>query len=375
MWIAKRREERRLPATPLEPVFVVHDDFTLRWAHVVPTVQSGLMRSTAYGGAPLTGVLRSQPEDFRVIEQLGYDADEEGEHVLLRLRKRGITTGKAVDILANFAGVPAKVVGFAGMKDRHAVAEQSVSVQLAGRAEPNWDALNRDDLQVLAHARHRRKLKRGALDGNAFIIILRDVQGDRDAADLVLQQMQNRGVPNYFGAQRFGRHGDNVEQARAMFAGRRVRRQQRSILLSAARSHIFNAILDVRVRDQSWNQAIDGELYSLAGSRSWFGPEPGSDALRRRVAEGDIHPSGALWGDGPSPAGGASARLENAIADDHAELAAGLADARMTQDRRALRLLPQKLTWTWLDEHKLELRFGLPAGCYATSVIRECAAV
>lgn len=325
----------------------------------------------AHGRPPLSAELRSQPEDFRVIETLGYGADGDGEHVLLRIRKRGLTTGQAADALARFAGVKSRAVGYAGMKDRHAVTEQAVSVQLPGREEPDWAALGRDDLVVIDHARHRRKLKRGALQGNRFVITLRAVAGDRERAEQVLARICTQGVPNYFGAQRFGRAGDNVAQALAMFAGRRVRRNQRGILLSAARSHIFNVVLDARVRADNWNKGLDGELYSLAGSRSWFGPESDSDALRRRVTDADIHPSGPLWGDGPTPAGGEAGRLENAIAEDNPELCQGLAAARMQHDRRALRLLPQGLAWSWPDSNSLELCFGLSPGGYATTVIRE----
>lgn len=345
------------------------------WAHDRPTRTRYPMLSTAHGGAPLTAVLRARPEDFQVVERLGYGAQGQGEHVLLRIRKCGITTGRAVEILAQFAGVRPVAVGFAGMKDRHAVTEQSISVQLPGRTEPDWAALDRDDLQVLEHARHHRKLRRGALAGNAFVIVLRDVQGGRAAAEQVLERMRAQGVPNYFGAQRFGRCGGNVEQALAMFAGKRVPRRQRGILLSAARSHVFNAVLDARVRGKNWNRALAGELYCLAGSRSWFGPEPDSDALAQRLSTGDIHPSGPLWGDGPSPAAGDAGRLEAAIAEQNGALCAGLSAARMDQDRRALRMIPEELAWCWLDDHALELRFGLAAGSYATSVIREIALV
>lgn len=325
----------------------------------------------AHGGPPLTGVLRDRAEDFQVVENLGYTADGEGEHVLLHIRKCGLTTGQAADVLARHAGVKPNVVGYAGMKDRHAVTEQAISIQLPGLEAPDWAALARDDLEVLDHAPHRRKLKRGSLDGNHFVITLREIQGDRDRAEHVLNEIATAGVPNYFGEQRFGRRGDNVEQALAMFAGGRVPRKQRGILLSAARSYIFNSVLDARVQAGDWNQGIDGELYCLAGSRSWFGPEPDSEQLRQRVTEGDIHPSGPLWGEGDTPAAEEAARLENAIAGQQSELCAGLADARMDHDRRPLRLLPQGLGWSWLNEDSLELRFELPAGAYATTVLRE----
>lgn len=325
----------------------------------------------AHGGPPLRGVLRASPEDFVVEEILGYDADGAGEHVLLWVEKRGANTDWVARELARFAGVPPLAVGYAGLKDRHAVTRQTFSVQLAGRAEPDWSAFPHAEVRVLAATRHARKLKRGALRGNRFVLTLRALRGDRAAAEERLRQIAARGVPNYFGEQRFGRGGGNVEQARAMFAGRRVDRDKRGLLLSAARAHLFNELLALRVEQAAWDSPLDGEIWALAGSRSWFGPEAFDDALAARLAQGDIHPSGPLWGQGESPARGAAAALENAVVAAHPELAAGLVAARLEQERRALRLLPKDLRWSWPQEDVLELAFGLPAGAYATVIVRE----
>ena len=264
-------------------------------------------------------------------------------------------------------------MGYAGLKDRHALTRQAFSVQLAGRPDPEWSAFPHPEVRVLAATRHARKLKRGALRGNRFVLTLRELQGDRDAFEAVLATMAARGVPNYFGEQRFGRGGGNVEQARAMFAGRRVDRDKRALLLSAARSHIFNEVLAVRVEREAWNRPLDGEIWSLAGSRSWFGPEPFDDRLAARLAQGDIHPSGPLWGRGETPAQGEAGVIERAVAEANADLARGLVDARMDQERRPLRLLPEDLRWRWLAGDALELAFALPAGAYATVLVRELA--
>jgi tRNA pseudouridine13 synthase len=327
----------------------------------------------AHGMPPLAAQLRSTPEDFLVEEILGYEADGEGEHALLWVEKRGANTDWVARELARFAGVPPVAVGYAGLKDRHAVTRQAFSVQLAGKADPDWSAFPHADVKVLAAARHKRKLKRGALRGNRFVLVLRQVEGDRARAEEVLGRIAARGVPNYFGEQRFGRGGGNVEQARAMFAGRRVDRDKRAFLLSAARSHIFNEVLAGRVEREAWDTPLDGEIWSLAGTRSWFGPEPFDATLADRLARGDIHPSGPLWGQGETPARDAAGELENAVAAANADLAEGLAAARMDQERRALRLIPQALRWRWLDADALELAFELPAGAYATVVVRELA--
>lgn len=330
---------------------------------------------TAYGQPPLSARLRVAPEDFVVEEILGYDADGEGEHALLWVEKRGANTDWVARELARYAGVPPLNVGYAGLKDRHAVTRQTFSVGLAGKPEPDWSAFPSTEAKVLMATRHRRKLKRGALRGNRFVLVLRDVEGDRAAAEQVLAQIAQRGVPNYFGEQRFGREGGNVAQARAMFAGRRVDRDKRAFLLSAARSEIFNHLLAARVERGAWDSPLDGEIWSLAGSRSWFGPEPFNDVLAERVAKGDIHPSGPLWGDGETPAQGDAGSLEREIAAANEDLAKGLASARMEQERRPLRLMPQGLRWRWLESDALELSFELPAGAYATVVVRELAQI
>jgi tRNA pseudouridine13 synthase len=323
---------------------------------------------------PLAARLRSTPEDFVVEEILGYDADGSGEHALLWVEKRGANTDWLARELAKFAGVPPLAVGYAGLKDRHAITRQAFTVQLAGKPDPDWSAFPHDNVKVLAATRHGRKLKRGALRGNRFVLTLREVQGERERAEQVLTAIATRGIPNYFGEQRFGREGGNLDQARAMFAGRRVDRDKRGFLLSAARSQIFNSVLAARVERGVWDTPLDGEIWSLAGSRSWFGPELYSDVLAERLASGDIHPSGPLWGQGEPPATGEAGALERDIAAAHEDLAQGIAAARMDQERRPLRLLPKDLHWRWAAEDVLELSFELPAGAYATVVAREVTA-
>lgn len=328
----------------------------------------------AFGTPPLKGRLRSTPDDFFVEEVSGYEADGTGEHAFLVVEKRGANTEWVARELAKFAGVQAMNVGYAGMKDRHAVTRQVFTVHLPGKADPDWSAFPAEGVTILSSARHSRKIKRGALRGNRFVLVLREVEGDRDEAEGRLAAIAARGVPNYFGEQRFGLGGNNVAQAKAMFAGRRVDRDKRSILLSAARSHIFNGVLAERVAVGQWDSPMDGEIWSLEGSRSWFGPEAFDATLAERLARFDIHPSGPLWGSGDTPAGRAAGELERAVAARDEDLAKGLAGARMDQERRALRLRPRDLAWRWLDDGSLEVAFGLPAGAYATTVLREVAA-
>lgn len=326
----------------------------------------------AHGGPPLRARLKAEPEDFVVVEELGFAADGDGDHRLLSVRKRGANTEWVARELARFAGCAARDVGYAGLKDRHAVTTQAFSLPMAGRADPDWSTFPHPEIEILSATPHRRKLKRGALSGNRFVLRLRDAHGDREALAARLAAIAADGVPNYFGEQRFGLGGANVERAERMFGGARVDRDTRAILLSAARSQLFNAVLAQRVSHGSWNRALPGEIWCLAGSRSWFGPEPLSPELSERLARHDIHPSGMLWGKGELPTRDAARELEQAVADDAPLIAEGLSAAGLEQDRRPLRLIPQQLQWRWEDS-ALILEFGLPPGAYATVVVREIA--
>jgi len=334
-------------------------------------------RVPAHGAPVLRARLRETPEDFRVEELDGFEASGSGEHLLLTVEMRGMNTAFAASHIARWAGVGEVAVGYAGLKDRHAVTRQRFSVHLPGRPMPALEGLGiegeNEYLRLLDHTRHARKIPRGALAGNRFVLVLRGVEGDRPAIEERLLTVLDRGVPNYFGAQRFGRGGGNVREALAMFSGRRVRREQRSVLLSAARSQLFNRVLAGRVEAGCWDRPLEGEAWILDGSRSVFGPEPFDDTLAARLAAFDIHPSAPLWGRGELRSGGAARDLEMSLLEGEESplLRDGLERAGLKQERRALRLRPADLEWSWLAGDVLELRFALPPGTYATSVLAE----
>ena len=327
----------------------------------------------AFGAPVLTAQYRCMPEDFFVEELAGFDPSGEGEHLLLTVEKRGMNTAFAAKRIAAWAGIAEMGVGYAGLKDRHAVTRQRFSVHLPRKVAPDLAGLVSDDLKVIEASWHSRKLPRGALAGNRFELVLRDVAGDRTAIEARLGDIAAHGLPNWFGEQRFGRDGGNVAAALAMFAGRRVRRDQRSLLLSVARSELFNRVLAARLADGSWNRGLEGEVWMLAGSRSVFGPEPWSGTLAQRLADFDIHPTGPLWGQGASRAEAAARDCEEAAlqADDVQALKAGLEQEGLRQERRALRLRPEGLVWEWPDSSVLRLSFALPPGSYATAVLHE----
>lgn len=329
--------------------------------------------AAAHGAPVLGGRLRASAEDFRVDEIAGFEPSGAGEHLLLTVRKRGMTTPQAARRIAAWAGVAEMGVGYAGLKDRHAVTTQRFSVHLPKRVAPDLAALQDDDLQVLDSAWHARKLPRGALAGNRFTLVLREVAGDAAAAEARLQAIRERGLPNYFGVQRFGRGGDNVESARRMFAGQRVRREQRSLLLSAARSELFNRVLSARVEAGNWDTGLPGEVWMLDGSASVFGPQAMDETLQARLAAFDIHPTGPMWGRGGLRSQDEVAALEAAIAGAEPELCAGLEAAGLRQERRALRIRASDLAWRWLAPDALELGFVLPPGSYATVLVAQLA--
>ena len=329
----------------------------------------------AYGGPPLRGVMRATPEDFFVDEDLGFEPDGAGEHAFVRIEKRGANTEWVARQLARLAGVGPNAVSYAGMKDRHAVTRQTFSIHLPGRPDPDWNSLQHPEFRILDSRRHSRKLKRGAHKANAFRIVLRDVGGDRAAAETCLEHIAAGGVPNYFGEQRFGRGGDNLERARAMFAGRRVQRHEQGLLLSAARSHLFNLLLAERVLAGNWNQAMDGEVWMLAGSHSIFGPAPLTPELSARLTSGDIGPTGPLWGVGELRSAAAVAALERDAAAPVDDLVRGLVAGGLRQERRALVLRPSDLVANWLTDSALEMSFSLNKGLYATVLIREICAI
>ena len=321
----------------------------------------------------VSGVLRAAPEDFIVDEILTIPLSGSGEHVWLKVRKRGWTTDRVAQQLARAAEVARRDVGYAGMKDRHAVTTQWFSVQLPGRDAPPWSEKLPAGIEVLESQRHARKLQSGALAGNRFDITLRACTGDQEQLMARVGTLRTRGVPNYFGEQRFGHHGANVERARAMFAGQlRTRdRSLRGIYLSAARSFLFNEVLAQRVRADNWDAGMDGEAFLLDGTHSFFIADHMDAPLATRLHARDIHPSGPLWGKGEALPRASVRQMEDEVLARHPDLAAGLVAAGLRQERRALRLLPQDLTAEWVDAVSLRVGFQLPPGSYATVVLRE----
>jgi tRNA pseudouridine13 synthase len=325
----------------------------------------------ALGGPVGRGRIRAQDEDFIVAEQLGFGLSGEGEHLFLRLRERGCNTDWVAGQLARWGGRPRVDVGYAGLKDRHAVTEQWFSLRFPAGRHPDPASLAIEGVELLEWALHNRKLKRGALKGNCFELRVRGLEADPDLLAERLDAVAQRGVPNAFGPQRFGRELGNLRLAEAWFGGGPAPgRSARGFALSAARSLIFNALLAERISAGDWEHAAPGDPVQLDGRGSWFLAEAGDEALAARLASLELHPTGALWGRGEPPGHGPGAALERSVAARFALFADGLVAAGLEQERRALRLRVRDLDWQ-LANSDLLLSFGLPGGAYATSVLRE----
>jgi len=326
----------------------------------------------AFGEPVAEGTLRATPEDFAVDEELSFQPDGAGAHWLLHVAKRDANTEWVAGQLARTAGVRAADVGFAGLKDRHAVVRQWFSIPRTSLTAADWLAVQHGEFQVLAVHAHSRKLRRGALAANRFRIHVRDVQGDRDVLQERIALIGQRGVPNYFGPQRFGRDGANLSRVVDWAESGRLSpaRSERSFTISAARSLLFNAVLAERVTQQNWATLLPGDVANLDGSASVFSVAVLDAELETRCAAFDIHPTGPLWGRGELRSGSSVRQLECGVSERFDAVTRALAGAGLEQERRALRLRVAKLRVEFAAE-SLTMAFSLGPGAFATTVLRE----
>lgn len=337
----------------------------------------------ALGAPQVAAVFKQSAQDFRVNEDLGFELSGAGEHLCLQIRKTEVNTQHVVRHLARLANVRERDIGYAGLKDHMGVCEQWLSIYQAQPQEVDFSSLAQIGVEVLSTVRNSRKIRRGSHRNNGFSIVLRDfvslakpslsakeVKEDLEAR---LSQISALGVPNYFGEQRFGHAHSNILMAQRLFSGelRLKKGFKRGMLLSAARSFVFNAVLSERVRQNNWDQHLPGDVMNLAGTGSVFEAPEWDETLAGRLGTKDIHPTGPLWGKGALRSSADAEALEMAVASEQAALCKGLEAAGLEQARRSLRLIAADLNWNWLDDDSLELSFALPPGTYATAVLRE----
>lgn len=341
--------------------------------------------------AGIAGVLRHSDEDFRVEEIPAYDAAGEGDHVFAVIEKRGLTTPMAATRMAEALGVRDRDVGWAGMKDRHAITRQTLSFPPPCTPEA-VKALELPDIAILDVQRHRHKLRTGHLRGNRFVLVVREVDVGPDAGDAVddvaiarveaiLDRLrQPPGLPNYFGEQRFGRDGDNAAIGRALVTDspmpdgvRRPRGRKLRLFVSALQSELFNHYVRQRLDDRVFDRVLDGDILQKISGASFTSSEPEVD--QARLDAGEVVPTGPMVGHKVKmpPAGSAAFERESSL----------LAGAGLTLDdftrvgklgvgtRRPIAVSLASATVRPLGQRAIELSFELPAGSYATTLMRE----
>ena len=293
-----------------------------------------------HGEALASASFRNCPEDFIVDEVIDFEPANEGEHLLLQIKKRDQNTSWVAGLLAQLAGIDRRDVGFCGMKDRFAVTTQWFSLYLPGRnIQP--DELAHSDFQILSKARHNKKLRRGMHAGNRFSIVLRDLSIDPEVLSRRIALIEQSGVPNYFAEQRFGWDANNLVKANELIEQGKLKgnRHGTGIYLSAARSWLFNLLLD---------------RYLSLGKL-------------------DFADTGALWGRGRSATEAGFIEHEREILSDWSSWCHALEHAGLKQQRRAFILQPQNICFEQLAEDQFKFNFELPNGSYATAVWREIA--
>ena len=328
-------------------------------------------------GPPLgSAVLRAEPEDFVVEEQLGFEPAGTGQHVLLKVRKRDANTQWVARELAKLCRCRPADVGYAGLKDRRAIVTQWFSVpQFSSKHSPPsstadwWQTVRAAEFDVLEAHAHTRKLPRGALAGNSFNIRLREVSASDEQLAARIALLERRGVPNYFGPQRFGREGSNLVPINSGLRG--LRPPQRGFVLSAARSLIFNAVLAERVSDGYWERLQAGDMANLDGRGSVFAVDRIDATLIERCSRLDIHPTGPMWGRGLPTSKGEVLELERKVAAQLTMAAELASEAGMEQERRSSRMSVRNLSWAREASDTVILHFSLTRGSFATTVLRE----
>lgn len=333
-----------------------------------------LLSSLAYlcGKPTAKGKIKAKAEHFKVNEQLGYEFTGSGEHLMVLIRKTGENTSFVANELAKACGVKSKDVSWAGLKDRHAVTEQWLSVHLPAGGFPNLTLFQEKhpSVEILSMTRHNKKLRPGDLAGNEFEVILSEVT---DVEEVVkrLEIVSEQGVPNYFGNQRFGKDGNNLNEARRW--GRdnvRTRNQnQRSLYLSTARSWIFNHIVSARIEAGCFNHFVEGDIALNNGEQVLLAQEQLNE-FNQLLAQDKVQVTAALAGDNALPTKAEALTIEQPLLDNEEDLMKLIRGNRMRHDRRAIALKAKNLTWE-VEGNSVTLKFALDSGSFATSIVRE----
>lgn len=319
------------------------------------------------------GTLRTTPDDFFVDEEPAYEPAGNGDHVFVRIEKRGMTTPQAVERIARALSVNPRDIGVAGMKDRHAVTRQWIS--LPPPVSPDAvKALVIDDLAICDVARHPHKLRTGHVRANRFVLVVRGTN-DVDTARAILERLATSpGTPNWYGEQRFGRDGDNAQKGLAIVRGERPPRDRKlaRLLVSSLQSQLFNEWLTARMRDGLYAQVLAGDILHKIPGGQFVCEAPEVD--QPRLVAGEIGITGPMFGDRmrkPTDGSPAAARERaildaNGLADDSFSTVKQIAEGT----RRDATIIVGNPSVKAVNGG-VEVSFTLPGGAYATAVMRE----
>ncbi|WP_058528594.1 tRNA pseudouridine(13) synthase TruD [Legionella londiniensis] len=322
----------------------------------------------AYGSPKSSGKIKACPEDFFVEEILGFEPAGEGEHLFLQIEKKLLTTEEMIRILSQKLAVDINRISYAGLKDKFARTIQWFSVHLPGMPDPDLNQLNSENYHLLKAVRHHKKLKIGALKENRFSIKIQDFQCDQSDINMRIRQIIKRGVPNYFGPQRFGNQCSNLNHAYSLlFENKKVKnRHLRSIYYSAARAFLFNQVLSYRVLNDCWDQPVNGDLMMLSGTNSIFRLDEVDDEIKRRVSARDIYPTAPLWGQDKKRIQDDALDLESKALEPWQEWCLKLEEHGLKKSYRSMVLYPSQFQF-----RDNTMSFILPKGGFATTVLRE----
>lgn len=324
--------------------------------------------------APIDAVIGPAVEDFMVEEIPLYAACGSGEHVYVKIEKRGYTTPAMVRAVTRAAGVDERDLGYAGLKDKHAVTRQWLSLPSKARPPAEWQLP--DGIRILEHTRHGNKLRTGHLLGNRFVITLVTPDlGALERAQPIADALRGSGLYNYFGGQRFGRGGDGLRQALVWLKeGAKLHGLPRflsKLYPSVIQAEAFNRYFSAR-RELGLDRLLQGEVVRLDQAGAMFSVED-TEREGPRLTSGDVHLTGPMFGPKARPASAQAAELE-------ASLLAGLGLtaeaceklARLAPGTRRDLIAPiTDLQLQWSGVGRLELGFSLPSGSYATEVVRQ----
>ncbi|HGK7684154.1 TPA: tRNA pseudouridine(13) synthase TruD [Legionella pneumophila] len=326
----------------------------------------------AYGIPNSTATFKLCPEDFQVNELFEGQFSGEGEHIVLKIEKKGLTTEEVVKSLARLINKPIKLISYAGLKDKQALTTQWLSIHAPGEVIEGIETLEAPGWKILECTRHNKKLRPGFLSGNHFTIALRNVSNETDLIHRI-EQIKLKGVPNYFGEQRFGRDGGNLIKAEEILVqGRKVKdRFLKGMYFSAARSWLYNLILSRRVKESSWNLPLLGDVIQLVGSNSVFVNDKSMDEqLLQRIGEKDVSPASPLPGRSKNLVKGTALQIINEVYAEWSAWLDGLEKNGLEEAWRANILYAEQIEYR-INQGTVELSFVLPAGAYATVVLRE----